>query len=164
MFLQTRHWQDQILAAAEKAGELDRIYFMVELTLPARYAKIVGTRRILAQHPLGFLPVVCAAPDYAAARETADLLCYLVRAAQRDWLTGGDKGIEYKVVICYKDDMPSPYWYEWWAEWAGGEPAHTVDRICPGCGAITQAPRNAHWCCDACGVRMDAEGIPYPDC
>ena len=72
----------------------------------------------------------------------------------RDWLTGKPSSIEFKIMLALIEDIQTEYHYEWWAEWAGGYPENTIDRICSHCGQVTQVGRDRGWTC-GCGVQYD---------
>ena len=179
MIIQTESWQKEILDGAQKKGELHLVYYCLEMRLPKRLEKKTGVRRMIAQHPVGYYPVVRLGPmpeelpsdpaeadrfieEYREwAKLTIDLLRRLLEAANADWLTGGPSGIEFKPSLVAVDDLP-PYTYEWWESWAGELPSYTVDRTCPWCGGISTVPRNKGWECE-CGMEMDCEGLAVAD-
>lgn len=152
---QTREWQERIIAGALAKGEADQLYFWICMQLPQRLRKKVGTGRLPATHPLGFMPVVCVAPDLEDAWQTAGLLRLLLEAANRQ------PGLEFQVMLALRDDLPEP-WYEWWAEGAGNEPEHAVDKICPACGTISTVAYNAAWTCTDCGLSVMADNKVAP--
>lgn len=145
---QTQEFQRMVLRNAAAKGELDQIYYAVLMQLPNRLRKKVGVGRMYAMHPMGFVPVVCAAPDPDAALETAELLRKLLV------LANNESGVEFQLWLSAIDTLPEN-WYEWWDEWSGNEPMHKVDRICPDCGAINRVPYSGQWCCDVCGLQAE---------
>lgn len=158
---QTKSWQDQIIAGAQKKGELGALCYVVEMRLPKYLEKKVGQRRMIAQHPIGYIPRVCLAPDPEEAYRTASIMQRLMVMQHRDWLTGKPSSIEFKIMLALIEDIQTEYHYEWWAEWAGGYPANVIDRICGYCGQVTQVGRDRGWTC-GCGVQYDVEGLALP--
>jgi hypothetical protein len=144
---QTQEFRRMVLHNAAAKGELDQVYYTVLMLLPTRLRRKVGTGRMYAMHPVGFVPVVCAAPDPDAALETAELLRRLLMLANKE------TGVEFQLWLSAIDTLPEN-WYEWWDEWAGNEPTHMVDRICPDCATINRVSYGAVWHCDACGLQM----------
>lgn len=151
---QTQEFRSMVLRNAAAKGELDQIYYTVLMYLPKRLQKKVGTGRIFAMHPVGFIPAVCAAPDPEAALETVELLRKLLMLANKE------SGIHFQLWLAAIDTLPAN-WYEWWDEWAGNEPMHMVDHICQDCGTINRVPYSADWCCDTCGLQSIGKTV-YP--
>lgn len=163
---QTRHWQEQIIAGATKAGDLHTLYYLIEIQLPKYLEKKLGKRRMLAQHPPGFLPVVHLTPDPDAAYITIQLLKEWLAHANRDWLTDKRSALEFRILLVPEEVLrDSDNWYEWWPDSAGGPelPAIEVDRFCAGCGSVQKVLRSSGWICDCCGVKHDEDGLPGPD-
>lgn len=148
---QTREWQERIIRGAQAKNELDQLYFWICLQLPNRLRKKVGVGQLPATHPVGFMPVVCVAPDPEDAWQTANLLRLLLESANQQ------PGLEFKTMLALKDDLPG-LWYEWWDEWGGNEPQHVLDQICPDCGSITQVAYRTDWECSGCGLKMCEQG------
>lgn len=160
--IQTRSWQQEIIAGAAKKNELHCLHYVIEMHLPKYLENKTGQRRIIVQEPYGYIPTICLAPDPEEAYLTAMILQRLLALEYRDWISGKPSAIEFKIMLILIEDMPTPYWYEWWPEGAGGYPTNVIDRICAYCGQVSQVRRDHGWFCE-CGVGYDAEGLALPE-
>lgn len=120
---QSKTWQRKILTEAAKRGELGRLYWHVEITVPYATLKAHPTldRHMTATWPKGWVPVVPVAADPAGF--WADLLLAVIKDANHR------QGIECALALTDIDLLQDAQrWYEW-GEWRW-------DNICDQCGAV----------------------------
>ena len=74
---QTGYFQRDVLAAAQRDGTLNRLYWYVEAEYPKRLVPPGVKRRQPAMWPMGFIPVLPAGPDVDEQQAWAELLAGL---------------------------------------------------------------------------------------
>jgi len=129
---------DRLLAGAKQAGELDRLYWMVEIKVAA---KLAGTKQPViaaASWPFGWVPLVPVADDPALSRHYADLLLECIRTGNRGRL------IECGLALTSTDVIEQGGYqvYEW------GEPVW--DCVCVDCGRVWQSTTVSEEVCNEC--------------
>ena len=125
---QTGYFQCDVLAAAQRDGTLNRLYWYVEAEYPKRLVPPGVKRRQPAMWPMGFIPVLPAGPDV-----DRELACAEPRAALVQCGTVG-RGIVFKPTLTTADLLDGLRWYEY-----GGPVGWEVDYVCPKCGQVQRA-------------------------
>ncbi len=126
----------QIIAAADKMGELDELLYFIEM----EDLHHVVARTLAATYPAGWIPVVPLAPDPRAAEHYAHLLCALLEDGNRG------RGILFRVELSSHSVMDG-YGLAYYV-WGESIPVQ-VDAICAVCGGVHrvtpgQSPVCAH--------------------
>lgn len=138
MSSQTKTWQRQIIAAAQRDGTLSTLYWFIEIALPVRR----GGGYCAVEHR-GGIPVIPVAPDPAISEQYADLLRSLFEDANRG------VGVMFGLALTAIDVLDREYrktgktWYIY------GESRTSIDSICPECGAVWETEHWQPWAC--CG-------------
>jgi hypothetical protein len=146
---QSRTWQRQIIAAAQAAGDLDRLRWFVEMDVPPRLRPSPRAQYIPASDPPGQVPVV----PVTAADSRDDLGISLLCLVLTEYNKG--RGIDFAPALADLDSLAGVAWYEW-----GDPPAvEQVDHICPACGAVASAPLDAPPRCDCRGRLGPGAGL-----
>jgi hypothetical protein len=129
MATQTRTWQNRVIDAASCAGELDRLYWFVEMQVlrdrarGATRAERERNRHMSACWPGQWVPVVPVAPDALESRHWAELVVALFADAN-------PRTTEFAPALTDVDELAKlGQWYEY-----GHSP--DIDIVCPDCGAI----------------------------
>lgn len=130
---QTRTWQKKIIDGAIRQGELDRLYWFVEMTLP----RSMGGGTAAATYPVRCVPVVPVGPDVEEQRHWAHLLRELFKESNQG------RGILFEVALTDCDLLNAFRWYVY-----GETPPPAPDAICDWCGEVF-APTVAHVCMQA---------------
>lgn len=126
---QTTYFQRDILASAQRRGDLSGLYWYVEAEFPKRLLPPGVRRRQPAQWPHGCIPVLPAGPDSEEQRTWAELLAELFTAGNRG------RGIVFAPTLTTVDLLEGLRWYEY------GDPIRwELDHICPKCGQVAKAP------------------------
>lgn len=134
---QTRTWQRKVIDGARAKGEVDQLYWFVEMDLPSTIRPAKGARYMPATYPPGFVPVIPAGPDPDVSREYAEILTLLFETSNRGRM------IEFNPTLTDRDTLGGFYWYEF-----GDEPTHEIDHVCEYCGSIRRGPVLAPPACD----------------
>lgn len=138
-FLINKSELNRIIAGAAKSGDLNRLYWFVEMKVSGT---LVGKRRPViaaAMFPEGWLVVVPVGDQPEVSRQDADLLLECCRHSNRGRL------IEFglSLIDC---DMLVGNWYEWgdliW------------DSICPICGAVEITTLPVEQICGYCQANI----------
>lgn len=130
---QTRTWQKKIIDEAIRQGELDRLYWFVEMTLP----RSMGGGTAAATYPVRCVPVVPVGPGAANVEEQrhwAHLLLELFKESNRG------RGILFELALTDCDLLQQLRWYVY-----GEMPPPAPDAICEWCGEVFMA-KVAHVC------------------
>lgn len=129
---------DRLLDGAKQAGELDRLYWMVEVKVAAALA---GTKQPViaaASWPLGWVPLVPVGNDPALSRHYADLLLECIKTGNRGRLIDCGLALTSTDVI----EQGGYQVYEW------GEPVW--DCVCAQCGRVWQSTTISEEVCTEC--------------
>jgi hypothetical protein len=127
---QTSYQQRDILAAAQRQGELAQLYWYVEVEFPKHMIPAGIRRRQPAQWPHGCIPVLPVGDDAEESRTWAELLAELF-----NWDNRG-RGITFAPALTSRDLLNDLSWYEY----GGALPPLEVDHICPTCGQVSRGP------------------------
>lgn len=127
---QTKRWQERTLEAAAQRGELGRLYWFIEMEVPAHLRPRPDARYMPASYPPGFVPVVAAGPDWQQQREYAQLLTIAFETGN------AGRPIQFAPALTDVDLLKAGgfYYYEF-----GEQPHQEIDHICALCGTITRA-------------------------
>lgn len=136
--LQTNANLTRIIDGAAKVGELDRLYWMVEIKIAA---KLAGTKQPViaaASYPLGWVPVVPVGSDPRLSRHYAEILLECLKTANRGRL------IDFGLALTSTDVIEGGDYhaYEW------GE--LRWDCVCVECGAVWPATGVNEEVCSEC--------------
>lgn len=123
---QTSYQQRDILAAAQRQGELTQLYWYVEVEFPKRLIPAGIRRRQPAQWPHGCIPVLPVGDDAEESRTWAELLAELFT-----WDNRG-RGIVFVPALTSRDLLNDLSWYEY----GGALPPVEVDHVCGTCGQV----------------------------
>lgn len=128
----------RILDGARRMGELDQLYWMVEIKISPTLA---GTKRPViaaASWPLGWVPVVPVGCDPAESRHYAEVLLECLKAGNRGRL------IDFGLALTSRDVISTGGYqvYEW------GE--LRWDCVCVVCGAVWAATGVSEEVCEKC--------------
>ena len=127
---QTSYQQQDILNTARRMGELDRLFWYVEVEFPKRMIPAGVRRRQPAQWPHGCIPVLPVGTDPEESRTWAELLVELFNVDNRG------RGITFAPALTSVELLAGLAWYEY-----GGElPAVEVDHVCGTCGQVHRGP------------------------
>ena len=127
---QTSYQQREILAAAQRQGELCQLYWYVEVEFPKKMIPAGIRRRQPAQWPHGCIPVLPVGDDAEESRTWAELLAGLF-----EWDNRG-RGIVFVPALTSRDLLDGLAWYEY----GGDLPPLEVDHICRTCGQVHRGP------------------------
>ena len=132
----------RILDGAAKVGELERLYWMVEIKVSA---KLAGTKQPViaaASYPLGWVPVVRVGTDPKQSRNYAELMLECLKTANRGRL------IDFGLAITNSDIIQTGGYmiYEW------GEACW--DCVCVYCGSVWPSTGINEEVCDECRKRI----------
>ena len=123
---QTSYQQRDILDAAKRVGDYDKLFWYVEAEFPKRMIPAGIRRRQPAQWPHGCIPVLPVGDDAEESRTWAEMLAGLF-----EWDNRG-RGIVFAPALTSRELLTDLAWYEY-----GGElPPIEVDHICSTCGQI----------------------------
>lgn len=129
---------ERILDGARRMGELDRLYWMVEIKISPTLA---GTKRPViaaASWPLGWVPVVPVGCDPVESRHYAEILLECLKAGNRGRLIDFGLALTSREVI----ERGGYQTYEW------GE--LRWDCICKRCGAVWVSTAANEKLCEGC--------------
>lgn len=133
----SRTWQEQKINGAAHAGELHRLFWMVEMRYP-------GTETWAAAYPGRLVPVVPLVPDRYAAREYAHLMLEIFRWCSPPYAA-------FSLAVVPLEALQLVPWYIW-----GDEPG--IDRVCPSCAAVGDdcvcAPQLEYLVCTESGIDL----------
>ena len=134
----------RIIDGARRMGELDRLYWMVEIKIAAALA---GTKQPViaaASYPLGWVPVVKVGCDPKLSRHYAEILLECLKSANRGRL------IDFGLALTSTDviDAGGYQAYEW------GE--LLWDCVCVECGAVWSNTGVGEQVCEGCHKGIDA--------
>lgn len=130
MATQTRTWQKKIIDGAIRLGELDRLFWFVEMTL----TRAMGGGQAAACFPVRWVPVVAVGPDPEEQRHWTHLLLELFKTNNRG------RGIEFDLALTDCDILQEYRWYVY-----GESLPPAADVVCEWCGEVF-APSLAHVC------------------
>ena len=136
MGTQTRTWQRKVIEQAKTAGDLPRLFWFIEMDVPAGLRPSPAARYMPATYPPGFVPVIPAGPDPDVQREYAEILCAVFETANRGRM------ISFAPTLTDTDLLSGFFWYEY-----GEQPRQEIDHVCPYCGSISRAPVTARPAC-----------------
>lgn len=119
---QTRTWQSKIIDGAKQRNDLDSLYWMVEMKLPAS----LGGGFAAATYPTRCVPVLPLAPDPEESRHWAHLLLELFKCSNVG------RGIEFDLALTNDDLLreTASAWYVY------GQRSPARDVVCLACGGI----------------------------
>lgn len=128
----------RIIDGAARMGELDRLYWMVEIKIAAALA---GTKQPViaaASYPLGWVPVIAVGSDPRLSRHYAEILLECLKAANRGRL------IDFGLALTSTDVISTGGYqaYEW------GE--LLWDCVCKRCGAVWASTAANEKLCEGC--------------
>lgn len=129
MATQNRTWQRRRIDDAKTAGDLPRLFWFIEMDLPAGLRPRPDARHLPATYPPGFVPVIPAGPDPEEQREYAEIMQICFEAAN------AGRRIEFNLALTDASLLTSFYWYQF-----GEEPTQEIDHVCPLCGSIRRGP------------------------
>jgi len=141
---QTRTFQTNIIKQYQQCGQLEQLYYYVEIELPTTLRATPKARYMPATYPAGHIPVIPIAPNPAIARDWAHMLLELFKASNPN------RNITFDIVVTDAKALTGWYYYEW-----GNECTALVDKACPNCGMIQTIPANIELDCD-CSVGSGA--------
>ena len=127
---QTSYQQREILAAAQRQGELTQLYWYVEVEFPKKLIPAGIRRRQPAQWPHGCIPVLPVGDDAEESRTWAELLAELF-----NWDNRG-RGITFAPALTSRDLLNDLSWYEY----GGALPPVEIDHVCGTCGQVHRGP------------------------
>lgn len=142
--LQTTKNLDRIIDGAARMGEMDRLYWMVEIKIAA---KLAGTKQAViaaASWPLGWVPVVPVGSDPKLSRHYAEILLECLKSANRGRL------IDFGLALTSTDVIDGGGYqaYEWGdLRW---------DCVCVECGAVWVSTGIGEEVCSECHKGIDA--------
>lgn len=142
MTTQSKTFQRKTLEAAAKQGNLHRLFWHVEITVPYATLKAHPTldRHMTATWPKVWVPVVPVAPDPARSRFWAELLLEVVKDANRG------QGIDISLALTDIELLEETRWYEW-GDWRW-------DNLCAVCGAVWTDTTIGFDLCPTCTQRI----------
>ena len=127
---QTSYQQRDILDAAKRLGDYDKLCWYIEVEFPKRMIPAGIRRRQPAQWPHGCIPVLPVGDDAEESRTWAEMLAGLF-----EWDNRG-RGIVFAPALTSRDLLDNLQWYEY------GEtlPPVEVDHVCSTCGQVHRGP------------------------
>lgn len=145
--LTSRSALDRLLQGATGAGELETLYWFVEMRISPSLA---GTRQHVisaAAYPLGWVPVVPVTDDVKTSRHYAELLLACLKSANRGRL------IEFGLALTNDEVIAGGFQvYPWGdARW---------DCVCVDCGAVWQSTGTREEICNECRAGVTVQRRP----
>lgn len=139
---QNRTWQKKLLAGARSVGEIDKLYWYIEVDAP-------GGRSHLAGYPGRWVPVVPVGNDPEASRRIAGLVAEFFRLSN-------DPRLSYTECLMDAQQLADYRWYIW-------TESVPVDAVCVDCAGVetvlhTELECVAGWICGACRRNKNDEG------
>ena len=123
---QTSYQQRDILDAAKRVGDYDKLFWYVEVEFPKKMLPAGIRRRQPAQWPHGCIPVLPVGDDADVSRTWAEML-----AEMFSWDNRG-RGIVFAPALTSVGLLDGLAWYEY-----GGElPPVEIDHVCSTCGQV----------------------------
>lgn len=112
---QSRSWQRKVIESARAAGELDTLYYYIEMDVPGSTPRAV-------YYPIGFVPTICLSDENAD--QWSHILVETIKAS--------NPGLNFRVMLTNNDLLTQTgvSWYQW------GEQIPQVDVICGVCGMV----------------------------
>lgn len=142
---------ERLIDGAKRAGELDQLYWMVEIKVAAALA---GTKRPViaaASWPLGWVPVVPVGCDPVESRHYAELMMACLKTANRGRLIDFGLALTNREII----EAGNYHTYEW------GD--YCWDCVCVICGAVWSATGVSDEVCEGCQPPTDNRGLSPED-
>lgn len=138
---------ERIIDGARRMGELDQLYWMVEIKVAAALAGTKWPVIAAGSYPLGWVPVIRVGVDPVLSRHYAEILMACLKTANRGRL------IDFGLALTTRGIIETGEYriYEW------GEPCW--DCVCVVCGSVWCATGINEEVCEGCQRRGDNRGL-----
>ena len=133
----TRRQLDNILAGAAAKGELDQLFWFIEMKLPGTMTTTGKTELAATHWPGKWVPIIPVGDDPYISRIWAELLATFFRLS--------NPGMEFGLALTAADLAQQYACYEW------GDPRW--DNICAVCGAVMVDNALGVDLCEVCAER-----------
>lgn len=142
MSTQTKAFQREIIANAQRNGTLDRLHWVIEMTWPyalapgrtiaEKHRNRIGT----AVHPAKLAPAIPLGTDPAISRHYAELLAAVFACGN------AGRAMAFEPVIADMATIDDTAWYVW------GE--RVFDNVCALCGQVVESTTTGIDLCEEC--------------
>lgn len=142
MATQSKAFQREIIATAQRNGTLSRLHWVIEMTWP--YALAPGhtsaerhaNRIATAVHPAKLAPAIPLGDDPATSRHYAELLAAVFACGN------AGRAMSFEPVIADMAQHDDAAWYVW------GE--RVFDNVCALCGQVVESTTTGIDLCEEC--------------